>query len=142
MGKQKDMFYEINFKCPRKLRVATLPRKKPTGGFEWSLYDGARVYTSVDIENAIDNGHEVEFINSCLVWDQSGDVFSKYIDKYYKLKEDATEEKNEVKRSIAKLMLNALYGKTLQSARYTDHKLINNKVQFNDFLRDQKLVEF
>ena len=32
------------------------------------------------------------------------------------MKEESERENNEVKRSVAKLMLNALYGKTLQKA--------------------------
>lgn len=38
-------------------------------------------------------------------------LFAKWIDKYYKLKEQATIEHNEGKRTIAKLMQNSLYGK-------------------------------
>ena len=38
-------------------------------------------------------------------------LFSNYIDKWYKIKEEATLNKNEPMRTLAKLMLNALYGK-------------------------------
>lgn len=38
-------------------------------------------------------------------------MFSDYIDKWYKIKEEATMNKNEPMRTLAKLMLNALYGK-------------------------------
>jgi len=45
------------------------------------------------------------------VWDSTGNVFNSYVEKYYKMKEDSEKENNPVKRSIAKLLLNAMYGK-------------------------------
>ena len=41
-------------------------------------------------------------------WKQANYVFKDYIDRWYKVKENA---KNDVERSLAKLMLNSLYGK-------------------------------
>ena len=41
----------------------------------------------------------------------SNGMFAKYIDKWYKVKEQATLEGNAPLRTLAKLMLNALYGK-------------------------------
>ena len=41
----------------------------------------------------------------------SNGMFTKYIDKWYKVKEQATLEGNAPLRTLAKLMLNALYGK-------------------------------
>lgn len=42
---------------------------------------------------------------------QSLGLFTDYINKWYQKKEQATKEKNKPQRQIAKLMLNALYGK-------------------------------
>ena len=70
------------------------------------------------LKNAIEIGYQVTFKNTCLIWDKTGDVFKTYVSKYYKMKSDAEHEDNDVKRSIAKLLLNALYGKTLQKAIY------------------------
>lgn len=39
------------------------------------------------------------------------DMFTKYIDKYYKMKQEATTNHQRAKRYIAKLFLNSLYGK-------------------------------
>lgn len=39
------------------------------------------------------------------------DMFTKYIDKYYKMKQEATINQQKAKRYIAKLFLNSLYGK-------------------------------
>ena len=59
--------------APRDILVPILPKKKfrndRTIGIEWNLFPGDGVFTSVDIENAIDAGYEVEFHNKCLVYD-------------------------------------------------------------------------
>jgi DNA polymerase elongation subunit (family B) len=41
-------------------------------------------------------------------WKKANNVFTNYIDRWYKVKENA---RNDVERSLAKLMLNSLYGK-------------------------------
>ena len=108
-------FYEINFIPPKDLRIPILPRRKLNNGVnigvEWSLYDGHGVYTSIDIKNAIEAGYQIQFINKALVYDKSGDVFSKYIKTFYELKGKAEKEGNDCLRSIAKLLLNSLYGR-------------------------------
>lgn len=151
----KTGFYEIDFKCPRDITVPILPRKKYQTvykgkdtekniniGIEWSLLDGRGVYTSVDIQNAIDAGYTVRFIGECLVWNNTGDIFSTYIDKFYKMKEDAETENNKVKRSIAKLFLNSLYGKTLQRAIFSKTVIANNVHDFNEFCSKHDLTDF
>lgn len=139
-------FYEIDFVPPTNIRVPILPRRKLLNGqnvgCEWSLFPGSGVYTSVDIENAINNGYQVTFKNKCLIWDKQGDLFSEYIDLFYSLKETAEKENNDVKRNVAKLMLNALYGKTLQQARFNTHQIVNNIFQFNRFQKEFKIKDF
>ena len=138
---KKSGYYRIAFKCPKNIRVPILPRRKELG-IEWSLYDGEGIYCSVDIENAIDAGYEIEFRDRCLVWDQTANIFKNYVDKFYQMKEDAGKEGNKVKRNIAKLMLNALYGKTMQSARFSDTIIVNNVKEFNSFCREHTLMDY
>ena len=121
----KPGFYNIRFIPPKDIRNPILPRKVNLG-IKWSLEDGEGVYTSVDIQNAIDAGYQVEFINKCLIWDESANVFGEYVSEFFKLKEVAEQEGNKVKRSIAKLMLNALYGKTLQKAIFNQTAIVND----------------
>lgn len=138
--------YEVEFVAPKKLRVPILPTRRMMGnrcvGINWSLQDGSGVFSSVDIQNAISCGYEVKFINKCLVWDDSGDVFSKYINTFYQMKEEAERNKNDVARSVAKLFLNSLYGKTLQKANVTNNTMVNNLKEFNEFVRDYELTSF
>jgi hypothetical protein len=135
-------FYEIIYTPPTDIIIPILPRKTSFGGLEWSLYKGSGVvYTSVEIKNAISVGYKVEFINKCLVYNESGEVFKKYITKYYQMKEDAERENNQVKRSIAKLLLNAMYGKTLQRAIYENTSVINDYNEMLDFFKVYNLKD-
>ena len=135
-------FYEINFVALKKLRVPILCRKTSVGGLEWSLTDGQGIYTNIDIQNAIKQGYIITFINECLVWDTSANIFDKYISTYYKLKEDAEIEGNKVLRSIAKLMLNALYGKTLQKRIESTSCIINSLEEFISFTNTYIITDY
>lgn len=44
-------------------------------------------------------------------------MFTKYVQKYYKMKKEADKSGNRVKRTIAKLFLNSLYGKFGQNPK-------------------------
>ena len=138
---QKLGFYEVLFSCPD-IRIPVLPRKKSNiDGLEWSLLDGKGIYTNVDIENAISSGYTVEFIGACLVWDTSGDVFGTYVDRYYEMKAKAETEKNPTVRSIAKLLLNSIYGKMLQRSIPERTNIISKYQDLLDVLRDNDLSE-
>jgi hypothetical protein len=139
---KKYGFYEIDFICPKNIIIPILPRKTAMGGLEWSLFDGTGVYTNVDIDNAIENGYTITFKNNALIWDETAKVFTKYVETYYKMKNDAEKENNEVKRSIAKLLLNAMYGKTLQRAIFEQTSIINNYNDLLDFYKDFNVTNF
>ena len=133
--------YEVFFICPTDIATPILPRKSISGGLEWSLLDGTGVYTNIEIINAISVGYKVEFINKCLVWDKTGNVFKTYVDKYYQMKTDAEKQNNPVKRSIAKLMLNAMYGKTLQRAIYDTTEIICDYNKLLNFFKDYEITD-
>jgi hypothetical protein len=140
-------FYSIEFTCPNDIRIPILPRRKLKNGHsmgvEWSLNDGAGVYTSVDIQNALDSGYTVKFVDRALVYDEKSEsIFTDYINTFYKLKQDAERENNPVLRTVAKLFLNALYGKTLQKAIFTTNTIANNANEFNDFTLKYRLTSW
>lgn len=68
--------------------------------------------TSVDLEMFL-NHYEVEDLNYIAGWKfkSISGIFTKYIDKWITRKIQATKDKNKGQRTLAKLMLNALYGK-------------------------------
>lgn len=135
-------FYNIRFSPPKDIRHPILPRKTKGGGVEWSLLDGEGVYNSVDIQNAFDNGYKIEFHGKCLVYDDTADVFQKYITTIFKKKETAEREKNEVQRQVWKLFQNSLYGKTLQKAIFDKTEIINDIAGFYKFSRDFIINDF
>ena len=61
-------------------------------------------------------------------------------EEFYKLKEESERSSNKVKRSIAKLMMNALYGKTLQKAIFARTNIVNNIFEFNRFLINKQII--
>jgi len=143
---EKIGFYEITFTAPKDLRIPVLPRRKLNKGVnigvEWSLYDGHGVYASIDIKNALEAGYQIEFIGKALVYDVKGDVFTKYIKTFYDLKEKAEKEGNDCLRSIAKLLLNSLYGKMLMSPIVSKVEMVDNSVDFHTFLSKHDLTAY
>jgi len=134
-------FYHIKFSPPKDITIAVLARRGPNG-LLWSLEDGEGVYNNIDIQNAIDAGYKIEFLNKALVWDNSANIFDDYINTMYQLKETAERDGNDVKRSIAKLMMNALYGKTLQRPIMEKTQIINNIFKFNEFINKYDVTDW
>lgn len=134
-------FYEIDFEAPKNIIVPILPRKTIDGGLEWSLLNGSGVYTNIDIKNAINVGYKITFKNRCLVYTNSNNVFKSFIHKFYKMKDEAEAENNKVKRNIAKLLLNSMYGKTLQKAIFNETQIINNYTELMKFFREHTITD-
>ena len=145
--------YEIKFKCPNKnIKHPILPRKKiitlkngnsVRTGIEWSLKDGQGVYNTVDIQNAVKHGYIIEFTGKALIWsDTTDNIFNAYIGKTYKHKVDATISNNKVKRAIAKLMMNALFGKMLQNTINKTEKICRTLDQWEAFSADHKITDW
>jgi len=143
---KKIGFYEIEYEPPTDIRIPVLPRrlleKERNIGVTWSLEPGTGIYTSIDILNAFDAGYKVNFIGKALVYDESGDVFSKYIKKFYKLKGKAEKDGNDSMRNIAKLLLNSLYGKMLMAPIDRHTEIINNAVDLEKFLFEYDLHDY
>jgi hypothetical protein len=139
--------YEIDYVSPTNIRVPILPEKKYDKterfmGISWNLNKGSGIFTSTDIQNAKDAGYEISFKNKCLVWDEQEEIFNKYIDSFFKMKDDAEKNDNDVERNVAKLFLNSLYGKTLQKAIFNTTKIVNNVFEFNKFVTEHNLTDF
>jgi hypothetical protein len=146
-NKGKVGIYEIDYIPPRHIRVPILPSRSHDKngrfmGISWNLYQDTGVYTSTDIENAKDAGYKISFKNQCLVWDEHAEIFNKYIDTFFKMKDDAEKNNNDVERNVAKSFLNSLYGKTLQKAIFGTTKIVNNVFEFNKFVQEHNLMEF
>ena len=116
-------FYEIQYVPPTNINYPILPTRLENGGIQWNLLPGRGIYNNVDIEDDINNGYKINFIDKCLVYDNTiDDLFSGYINYWYNIKsmEDLKpeNERNDSRRNIAKLIMNGLYGKILQKAQF------------------------
>ena len=60
-------------------------------------------------------------------------LFTKYIDKWIKVKIESTKNKNKGMRTLSKLMLNSLYGKFATA--------LDNKIKV-PFLNEEGVVEY
>jgi hypothetical protein len=127
-------FYDVNVECNQDLVVPILPEKKPDGGISWNLKSKRGIYTSADLENALAHGYKITKIHRGLVYEACDDIFSSYIMKCYKMKEE--NDDNPVLRQVAKILMNALYGKMLEKARFEESKLCNNIDDVVKFMTD------
>ena len=145
--------YHIKFKCPNKnIKHPILPRKKMIErkngksvhcGIEWSLKDGEGVYNTIDIQNAVKHGYIIEFTGKALIWsDVSDNIFDAYIGKTYQHKVNASKTGNKVKRAIAKLMMNALFGKMLQNTINKTEKICRTVDEWEDFSNDHFIIDW
>jgi hypothetical protein len=116
--------YDIDITPNTDLQVPILPQKTDNGGISWNLLPRRGVYTSADIDNALKYGYKITKIHRGLTYNMKGDIFSDYIMKCYKIKEE--NDDNPVLRQIGKILMNALYGKMLERARFEETKICNN----------------
>lgn len=135
--------YQIKYKTPKNIRIPILPTASFVGtrrcGIKWSLEDSEGFYTSIDIENAIIVGYKIEFLGDCIYWDNKADLFSEYVNNFIKLKQEAEQIGNDALRNACKLFMNSLYGKTLQKPIISETKIINNFIEFNEFIKTHYL---
>lgn len=121
---EKDNLYDLYvqmIRCNFKLKKNYIPtiQLKNSTAFNPTEYiidsngeDVTLCLTSVDMElfQAHYDIYNIEYIGGWK-WKSSNIMFRSYIDKWYAVKEQATIEGNKPLRTIAKLMLNSLYGK-------------------------------
>lgn len=91
--------------------VDTLEQSEAGGLYEMTVtnFDMELIYKNYDI-------FAIEFLDG-YKFKVRDDMFHDYVDKYIKLKEKATIDGNGAMRTIAKLLLNSLYGKFGQNPK-------------------------
>ena len=108
--------YHIKFTPNTGLLTPVLPRKEDKK-LIWDLKDSEGWYTSVDIQSAIDRGYKIEVLTG-FYWTEKARVFKDYIDMLYDKKRNAKKKSTQYR--LAKLMMNSVYGKTLQKAHFEE----------------------
>jgi hypothetical protein len=123
-------YYYIKYKPNKYLAHAVLPNKNAKGGLEWTLYDGEGYYNSVDIDNALKHGYDIEIVNGWY-WTEKAYIFTDYIRKLYQTKSEA--KKGTPEYAVAKLFMNGLYGKMIQRPISEHGEWINSNAHFWKF---------
>jgi len=117
--------YYIKYKTNKRLAHPVLGRREDkTGKLIWDLNDSEGWYTSVEIQDAIKYGYQVEILDGWY-WKETSHVFKHYIKSLFELKKKLAKEgkKGSVEYLLSKLNMNSLYGKTVQRPIYS--KTIN-----------------
>lgn len=124
--------YDISFIAPENIGTYTLPSRNEKREVAY-VRDGRGYYTSVDITLAKSLGYQITFIGKAIVWmEQSDEVFSSYVTQFYKVKNDSIS--NPTKRSIAKLLLNSLYGNLSRVNKDKKVKICTTGIELEKFL--------
>ena len=118
--------FRVRYITNKYLIDGILPRREE-GRLKWDLKDGEGVYNSVDIDNALKHGYEIELLEG-YYWNKTDMVFDDYIQYLYNFKKKAT--KGTAQYTLAKLMMNGLYGKTIQRPILDEHAIIRKKEEF------------
>ena len=134
--------YNIEFTSKKDLIISPFSSKTVGGRLSWNVKDGEGIYNSIDIQNAIDMGYKVKFLRRAIVWDKKENIFQEYIDDIYKMKRDAKETGNKVRYSLSKLLMNSLYGKTLQRACVDSTKIISDFDGLCKFLAEYNITDY
>lgn len=129
--------YKINYKCPKNILTAILPRKEEKK-LIWDLHDSTGWYTSVDIENAKAHGYQIEVITG-VYWEKSARVFQSYIEDFYKMK--AAAAKGTAAYVTAKLYMNGLYGKMIQRPIIAKDSIVSTSEEFWSILNTDSILE-
>ena len=130
---------KINYTPNRYLAHAILPRREELS-LKWDLTPNQGWYCSVDIENAIQNGYDVDILEG-YYWKKTRLIFVEYIEELYQIKKDAKVSGNKALYNLAKLLMNGLYGKMCQKPIYTETIDIKTNAQFWKFFKTHQIKE-
>ena len=141
-------FYEVTFQAPKNLFHPRISYRNDCR-LIWGLEKSTSWLTSVDIEDMLEIGYEItDWGKTCYVYKsktkKNNSPFKYYIDTFYEMKKIASleESKDPVKRNIAKLLMNSLYGKMLQQAFSESTFCHKNHEDVLKFLNSYDLVSW
>ena len=132
-GWPKAFIAYVKYVPNQQLAVPVLPRKE-NGLLLWDLISSEGWYNSVDIENAVVMGYEVDVVRG-YYWSETSFVFKDVILDLFNIKQEAENNGDVTLRSIAKLLMNSMYGKMLQKPVREYTGLIYNDYDLATFLK-------
>lgn len=131
---------EVSMDVPQDLVTPVLPRKGKKGfGIKWDLKPIVhQAYSSVDIFRALKRGYVLTDVHKAFVWNASRTVFKDYVTELAELKKSS--RKGTAMYSIAKLMLNALYGKTIMRPVLDKCAIVYSAEEIEEFRKDKLMT--
>lgn len=119
--KDKTGFLKVDTKHLKFVTHPTLCRMKAISGSEKLMFTNedtqGEIYCWPELEEAILSGEvQVTKVYKAVVFRRTTDTFNGYVDFFFKVKEQAEKNGNEGLRSLAKLLLNSLWGKLGQNS--------------------------
>lgn len=115
-------FFQVEVQSPKELKNPILQTTLGLSTIS-PLATWTGIYSSEEIYNAMKYGYSFKIINGYLF--DKAYIFTQYVDELYQMKKDTP--KNSATYIIAKLLLNALYGRFGMRPDVMDHAIINNK---------------
>nr|QWO71407.1 DNA polymerase [Termitomyces sp. K2P1] len=106
---------------PKGIRAPLLPFRRDNGGLIYPTGTWSGWFTSEILKKARDTQKVKIQVHHGYKMEKSKDLFSKFVEKYSKIKIMAEKEGNNAKRSTAKLILNSLYGRL--GLKYEPYKI-------------------
>ena len=104
--------YKCKVEKPKNILYPVLPDKNnKQKATNYNLFDGEGVYTSIDIIQARKYGYKIKILYG-YYWSESDYIFKDYINEFYEIKKNTP--KGTPLYNLAKLMMNAVYGKMIQ----------------------------
>ena len=110
----------------------------PVGEFETYLCSGGVKY-------ALSKNH-LQSVSECAVYEQ-GYIFGDYVDSMYTLRKKYEKENNLIMSTLAKYLLNCLYGKfgekhAIEEKTRTDNSGLYKSVEYFDLVENKHWIEF
>ena len=112
----------------RNIRHGILPYRtaEKTVIYPSGVFQG--VYTSVDLQEALNEGYIIKQVVRGLYWNRSAHLFKKIINKLYNQRREYQKEGDDAMSYVIKILLNSFYGKMLET--------ISTTIEFSDMEPD------
>lgn len=128
---------EVDLITRKDLVMPILPAKTEGLGLSWDLKDKShQVYTTVDLNEALRMGYKIKTVYKAMLWkhENCDYIFKNYVNKCFVMKKNAA--KGTASYEIAKLFMNAIYGKMCQRPIDRDEVFIRDEEEYQKFFLD------
>lgn len=130
----KLAIYKCSIKKPKNLLYPIL-----CSSGEYNLNDGEGVYTSIDIQEARRRGYIINVISG-YYWEEKQNIFGEYIDTFYEIKKNSP--KSSPQYSNSKLMMNGIYGKTMQQDKNIINYTVSDALEMINMKKGKDIKKF